>query len=650
MDHKQKYLKYKKKYLQLKGGLLNIDNNYKNITSFGFEFETSLMPFFGEVKDGTLILTPFGYKENSRDDTQNRSNTKIKLKDIQVNDILVGELLLTQDSYDVFNTPESKQINVTTMTIDEALTKTLNYNTKKFKLEYPQDDDYNSIQFNVQEDNNLTIGDTEFVCTFRTSDDNIFNINMCSEMIISRLKKYFSPPNCQFIGTTYISYDQYSYDQDKNVIFNHKNTNFGIFKVKLDDIANQFLYVLSPFIGMYDDVLYKYIYFTPQITLGTSLNNVSNVIMAMIENEKFNNYVLDPVYKFDISNYLILLTIDKLRKQIDLLSKISTPINYETLDENILISFNVSKSLIKQLKGSKTISEGIKLGKELDKILKPKNIAIKLEELNNNLRLINNNKEIIQNYLFFYYLYVDVENIKNYISDNNNFEIHKYDKAFLPRQHFHELLDKTPNLKDCIKIIYNTNFEYILTYRIKFLQYSYRITNNFHSRFRFDPINIPLNFYENYETDTEVSTLVNEYISTNFSELSKSVHEFIIKILLHEMPMFIGIKNSDSNDQINSFTTRIPYDGEHVIFEYRSLFSKTKQFLSSISNFLNDTTLDILNLVTKRYKTEYLINRLSPENRTKYYDILTKNEHKIVGELLHNEDELIDLINIENPI
>ncbi len=648
MDTQHKYLKYKNKYLQLKGGLLNINDTYKNITSFGFEFETSLMPFFGEVRDDTLILTPFGYKELSRDDTQNRSNTKIKLQDIIVSDTLVGELVLTQDSYDVFDTPESKQINVNSMTLDESLTHSLNNNDTKFTLNNSQEE-YKKIQFNVQKENNLTIGDTEFVCTFKTPNDNILNINSCSEAIISRLKQYLSPPNSNFIGDVYISYEQYYYDEFKEKTFTYKNDNFALYKIQLDDISKQSIYVLIPFNTMYDDILYKYIQFAPQITLGTPLNNIIDVISTMISYEHSNSYLLDPRYKFIFANYLITTTIDKLTKQISALSKLSKPINYETLDDNILLGLNVDQSLITRLKSPKNISDGIKIGKELDQILKPKNIAEKISTLKNSVQVLNINKDNLVNYLFFYYLYVDVENLTNYLSqDNNNFEIHKYGKFFLPRQHFHEILEKTQELKECVEIIYNNNFNLILTYRIQFLQYLSKIIHTFNPHFKPEVTNIPLNFYENYDSNAEVKSLFDEYINKNFITLNSVQKNIIIKILLHEMPMFIGIKNGDLNDQINSFTTRIPYDGKHVIFEYRNLSNKTSNYLSLINNFLNLLNLDTLELITKRYKTEYLINSLPPDKRPKYKTIIFDNERKVLDNLIRYETELIELINREN--
>ena len=52
-------------------------------------------------------------------------------------------------------------------------------------------------------------------------------------------------------------------------------------------------------------------------------------------------------------------------------------------------------------------------------------------------------------------------------------------------------------------------------------------------------------------------------IDTNFPNVSKNSREFIIKILKHDMKMFIGVKNYNM-DNITTFTTRIPYDGHHV--------------------------------------------------------------------------------------
>jgi hypothetical protein len=213
----QTYIKYKNKYLDLKrnnhilkGGLINIDRAFRDITSFGFEFEFSdMMPFIGTVNHDTksLLLEPFGYNENSSDDTQNRSVNKIKLPDINV-DNLVGEVVLTQDSYDVFNSDDA--FGLTSMDIMESLTNALDKRKDSFMLKDPAIKlDYNKIQFNVNKGENLIIGDTEFVYTFRKSDDNIFNINNCAQFIIDELKQYTSRPNSNYVGCINIEYIQY---------------------------------------------------------------------------------------------------------------------------------------------------------------------------------------------------------------------------------------------------------------------------------------------------------------------------------------------------------------------------------------------------------------------------------------------------------
>ena len=607
MSYHQKYLKYKNKYLDLKktqimkGGLLEIDYNYKNITSFGFEFEFGeLMPFTGieDPDNKILTLTPFGYNENSLDDTQNRSVRKFLLQDI-VADGLVGEFLLTQDSYDILGSEESNQIDLKKMNVKESLTKRLHKYNETFELDNASEGlTYDKIKFNVNIGKNLTIGDTEFVCTFKQAytdefkKNDIFNINTCTHKIIDRLKKYLSSDST-FIGKFNISYTHYFYENGKKES-DTKNEDYDLFKINfgLDDpYINTYMLVKSSII--YDKKnMYDYLLCAPQITLGVPIKEVKNVIFTINKYRYYDNN--DNIDDIDATNKLA-----------------------EKLVNDTIFKLNNRGN-------------------------------------NNKLKLINNNVDNLLNYLFFYYLYIEVDYIKDYAYKNKDVKsgnldinkylkmgtdltiskyltIHKYAKSYLPRQHFHEILEKTPELLDCVKIVYYNNFNFILLYRIHYLKWiisgkkikipDLNNLNNLSDESN-ESIRIRPNFYENYYWNSHIKEKFDSFIKLKLIFSDDDI-KYIASILICDMKMFIGIKNGE-NDQITSFTTRIPYDRNHILFEYRMISSSTNNNFKKTTKYnrYNDIlTLNNIEFILNKHKSNFLYKKLLEKHKVLYNNL-----------------------------
>ena len=578
----QKYIKYKKKYLDLKknrtlkGGLLDIDSTFSNVTSFGFEFELpDIMPFTGKLDtyNRSLILEPFGYDENSSDDTQNRSMKKINLPDIIV-DNLVGEFVLTQDSHVILESDDAYAISLTSMTLTESLTNALDKNKDSFELvNHAENLGYNAVKFNVDISTNLTIGYAEFVCTFKTSNTDIFNINNCSQSIIDRLKQYTSDPVSNYIGHINIEYEHCSINDGKKEC-HIKQKWFDLFEIKLIETENIYILVES---GIINDMnnMYDQLYCLPQITLGVPITSVKNVILQLAKSALYS-------VNADSESHT------ELSRRYEMLKDIETFTDF-------LVRSAVYRS------------------PEIEEILYEK-------------------RDVLLNYLFFYYSYANVNTMFNYqFKENDRFlEIHKYAKRYLPRQHFHEILNVTPNLLKCVRLIYDLNLDIIFSYRIQYLKSI--ISNPDKHMFVFDYDNIflpPLSqYFKPSKYFTEPLLELHDYIDKYFPKASKGSREFIINILKHDMKMFYGEQN-DNMDNITTFTTRIPYDGHHVLFEYRFLSSKILNFLETsgkINKFNEILTLNNIEFALNSYNSNYLFNNIPEEKQSQYNKLKIDNE------------------------
>lgn len=574
-----------KKNRTLKGGLLDINSTFSNVTSFGFEFELpDIMPFTGNVDtyNRSLILEPFGYNENSSDDTQNRSMKKINLPDIIV-DNLVGEFVLTQDSHVILESDDAYAISLTSMTLTESLTNALHKKEVAFaiKVDPGKTLDYDVVKFNVDISKNLTIGYAEFVCTFKTSNTNIFNINNCSQSIIDRLKQYISGPVSNYIGYINIEYEHCSINDGKKEC-HIKQKWFDLFEIKLIETENIYILVES---GIIKDMntIYDQLYCSPQITLGVPIESVKNVILQLAKSALYS-------VNTDSKSHTELHT--ELSRRYEMLKDIETFTDY-------LVKSSVHRS------------------PEIEQIL-------------------DENRDVLLNYLFFYYSYANVNIMLNYqFKENDRFlSIHKYAKRYLPRQHFHEILNNTPNLLNCVSLIYDLNLDIIFSYRIQYLQSI--ISNPNKHMFVFDYNNIFLPPSSKYfKSSKYLKTLttnpllkLHDYIDITFPKVRKESREFIIKILKHDMKMFIGKKN-DKMDNITTFTTRIPYDGHHVLFEYRFLSSKILNFLETsgkINKFNENLTLNNIEFALNSYKSNYLFNNIPEEKQYQYNKLKIDNE------------------------
>ena len=615
---RQKYIKYKNKYLDLKnknknkilkGGLLNVDNTFNEITSFGFEFEFGeLMPFIGNVNHDRkiLVLEPLGYDENSIDDTQNRSVKKFNLPNITVDD-LDGEFTLTQDSYDIFNIDNIRKSDLTSMHLCESLTNALDKYQDTFDLENASDGlDYHKIQFNVNKEENLTIGDTEFVCTFRQSNINVFNINKCTQSIIDKLKQYMSDPVSRYVGCVSIKYTHEFLNNDAKpdrIESIEKIAQFDLFEMKLFETKNIYMLVKSDIIFRKEN-MYDYVRCSPQITLGVPIKSIKNVILKISELEFTETKQYSTLYCMTYHEMLIdNKMIDDIEKFVDYL-----------------------------------------IGTSIEKLSSDSNNA-------HDIKLLKENIDNLSNYLFFYYLYSNVDRIDDYEFKEHDtiLTIYKNSKSYLPRQHFYEILDKNPELSQCIKIIYKVNFDIILSYRTQYLQYLRQNGSRKQNIFNFDgdiePLEFSYNFYE--MNDIITTQKINNYIREKLQIINENNIQFISMILSHDMKLFIGEKNNEM-DNITTFTTRIPYVNNNVLFEYRSLTKKMRNFLEmsgKMNNFNDKLTLNNIEFVLNSYKSEFLLaSHLMPEEMLQNYNKLKRDNEQTH---IKNSTNLLKIINEE---
>jgi hypothetical protein len=139
-----------------------------------------------------------------------------------------------------------------------------------------------------------------------------------------------------------------------------------------------------------------------------------------------------------------------------------------------------------------------------------------------------------------------------------------------------------------------------------------------------------------------------ENIPKIFGETSEQLKRQIFKILNNEKKMFdvtyIGISKLKKVDPISSYTTKIPYNGETFIVEYRLLMNKLdieRKKLYNIDSFNNNT--DFINIL-KKYKIGILMETASKEKKdyvNELHNKFTNNMHDLYQEKLDNEIKIL---------
>ena len=200
----------------------------------------------------------------------------------------------------------------------------------------------------------------------------------------------------------------------------------------------------------------------------------------------------------------------------------------------------------------------------------------------------------------------------------------------MPRQHFYEILDENPELSQCIKIIYQVNFDIILSYRMQYLQYLRRNGSRKQNIFNFDGDIEPLEFQSNFYEIKDIVTTekINNYIREKLQIINENNIQTISMLLLHDMKMFIGEKNNEM-DNITTFTTRIPYVDNNVLFKYRQLNKKMHNFLEmsgKMNNFNDKLTLNNIEFVLNSYKSDFLSSEIPEEMLQNYNKLKRDNE------------------------
>jgi hypothetical protein len=336
--------------------------------------------------------------------------------------------------------------------------------------------------------------------------------------------------------------------------------------------------------------MYDYISCSPQITLGVPLKSVTNVILKLADLELSTN------------NTYYTITHCESNPHFSIRHKILHHIN----------------KFVKYL-----IEESI------NKLNSEQADSYKAKLLRDKAKLLHDNFDIVVNYLFFYYSYVNVFSMNDYQFTENDtiLGIRKYEKVYLPRQHFYEILNTIPQLSECISIIYEINFDIIFSYRIQYFQWIIsKNSNEFIFNKDIAPIKFPHDFYNS--TNIETSTKLLNYISGHFPHLTSANQMFIKKLLYFDMKMFTGIKNNNA-DNITTFTTRIQYNGDSVLFEYRHLRSKILNFLETfgkVNDFNNKLTLNNIEFVLNSYKSNFLFSQIPKEILHRYIELKQNNE------------------------
>lgn len=250
MEYKEKYIKYKNKYLLLKkiqkqiGGLIKGDDKLTKIESIGFEIESSdISPI---IRDGNTFK-PYGFNSILG------SVIRIPIKNTTINKYNECSIFATQDSYILSDQIKTRKENeIDDLDVGYIITEYL----KKSKIKTERD---NSL---VIEPKNVdsTYGSFEFIITYSsiTPDKNIIYIKMIS--IYNFLDIFFKSCNI---------YDKFEIEFDKKKII------YYIYHNKDTDIY--FMSDISP------ERKFKEIQFTPQITLGIDIINISLVYQYLSE-------------------------------------------------------------------------------------------------------------------------------------------------------------------------------------------------------------------------------------------------------------------------------------------------------------------------------------------------------------------------------
>jgi hypothetical protein len=395
-----------------------------------------------------------------------------------------------------------------------------------------------------------------------------------------------SNPVSKYIGCVSIKYTHEFLNNDTEpdrIESIEKISQFDLFEMKLFDDKNIYMLVKQDIIFRKEN-MYDYVRCAPQITLGVPLKSIKNVILKISELE-FT----------EIKRYstLYCMTYNEMLTDNKMINNIEKFVDY-------LIDTSIEK----------------------------------LNDSNNarDIRLLKDNIDNLSNYLFFYYLYSNVDRINDYEFNEHDtiLTIYKNSKSYLPRQHFYEILAQNVELSQCIKIIYEVNFDIILSYRMQYLQYLRQNWSRKQNIFNFDediePLEFPYNFYE--MNDIVTTEKINNYIREKLQIINENNIQFISMILTHDMKMFIGEKNNEM-DNITTFTTRIPYVKNNVLFEYRMLHKKMHNFLEmsgKINNFNDKLTLNNIEFILNSYKSDFLSIVMPEETLQNYNKLKRDNE------------------------
>ena len=570
-----KYLKYKNKYNNLKGGFLQIDDIYNNITSIGFEFETTdLKPFYGSINGDTLKLTPFGFNEYSQDSTQNRSLEKIKIKDIKSsNSDITGQLILSQDSYviinDMPNNSEMDKNEALTIGLDSIESTRLGLKSKNI-YDLNMNDTIKKIKFDINIQNNLTIGNVEFMCTYL----NLLNIdnktiNKMSDEIMSEIINLFTDKKLTFIGVTNLEFNRQK--KTDGIIFIKQlieSEQYNVFKFNDYNVRGMDIYLLSTINETKN--INKHIKFGVQMTIGTPIKQLHSIINT-------------------ISIY--------------------------GENNNAKAFYNTHYKYIKY-KNYKSFIHDLVVGTDYENNIYATNFLLLLS---------------------FYILHSDYKayNIKR-DKDKDKVEIHKFYIPILPRQNFYEIVNKN-KLQELFKVI---NINKVLFFCLNKMRECFNlstISKNTSREYTLEDINIEL--INHYFSDLTLDDIK----IYDFNDLEQIKND--ICLILSKQILFFKVFNP-TEDIITTFTTKIPYDGEHIIFELREIErilqnSFYNNFVKLANNLHYDTYLSY-KLTNKFNLWNNVYN--SSRNNDKYVQLLNKHQDELLELLNKQIDEKIDFM------
>jgi hypothetical protein len=278
MDYYAKYLKYKSKYINLQknmirinrhiGGLIKRNENFRYITSIGFELETNnLVPIIVKEK----VIRPYGFNSI----TGSVTKIEFEIEDFDRDEINTN-FQITQDSYHLDEELElikKKQFNDLSsgFILSSYLQQNIDIETEKKNI------------LTIDRDNqDSTYGNLEFIITYRkiTPNDNIFYDKMMK--IYDFLNAFVK--NLRIVDTF-------------EIIKSDMKGKFNIYQ-----FADNELYFISDVPQEHFDL----IQFTPQITIGCDIENVHQVLEQLIDD--YCNYINDFSFrdKFNLIQDIIL--------------------------------------------------------------------------------------------------------------------------------------------------------------------------------------------------------------------------------------------------------------------------------------------------------------------------------------------------------